>query len=300
MLRMFGTGLKVSRSFYSSVSELTYPSEESLVKATCRDPPMIALLKAHLPTDPFPQHKRADLLLLVSSLNGLPSINGSVGSSSISSTMKSVGISTFPILKGSLFATDKGMRLTDDPRSQRLFLKDRGPNMQGKVKLPRIFLFVGDDLPLNDCTALTSQHYHPLCFPGSLLNSILQKFLISSIELWFVLLSLVSSARSSSGSGFCSSSIEFRVELSAYSTKSSPSSSSMSTAIWGGLPLLGNCRPLLSVTAWHTLVVKRMMHLKTQLFVDAESGFTKLLDLCKCTDRGSMGIEHKDWLLSTL
>ncbi|CAA7051141.1 unnamed protein product [Microthlaspi erraticum] len=33
---------------------------------------------------------------------------------------------------------------------------------------------------------------------------------------------------------------------------------------------------------------------------DAESGFTKLLDLCKCTDRGSMGIEHKDWLLSTL
>ncbi|CAA7060963.1 unnamed protein product [Microthlaspi erraticum] len=30
------------------------------------------------------------------------------------------------------------------------------------------------------------------------------------------------------------------------------------------------------------------------------SGFTKLLDLCKCTDRGSMGIEHKDWLLSTL
>ncbi|CAA7026168.1 unnamed protein product [Microthlaspi erraticum] len=24
------------------------------------------------------------------------------------------------------------------------------------------------------------------------------------------------------------------------------------------------------------------------------------LDLCKCTDRGSMGIEHKDWLLSTL
>ncbi|CAA7039480.1 unnamed protein product [Microthlaspi erraticum] len=28
--------------------------------------------------------------------------------------------------------------------------------------------------------------------------------------------------------------------------------------------------------------------------------FTKLLDLCKCTDRGSMGIEHKDWLLSTL
>ncbi|CAA7040683.1 unnamed protein product [Microthlaspi erraticum] len=34
--------------------------------------------------------------------------------------------------------------------------------------------------------------------------------------------------------------------------------------------------------------------------VDAESGFTKLLDLCKCTDRGSMGIEHKDWLLSTL
>ncbi|CAA7046735.1 unnamed protein product [Microthlaspi erraticum] len=34
--------------------------------------------------------------------------------------------------------------------------------------------------------------------------------------------------------------------------------------------------------------------------LDAESGFTKLLDLCKCTDRGSMGIEHKDWLLSTL
>ncbi|CAA7050249.1 unnamed protein product [Microthlaspi erraticum] len=33
---------------------------------------------------------------------------------------------------------------------------------------------------------------------------------------------------------------------------------------------------------------------------DVESGFTKLLDLCKCTDRGSMGIEHKDWLLSTL
>ncbi|CAA7045581.1 unnamed protein product [Microthlaspi erraticum] len=136
MLRMFGTGLKVSRSFlYSSVSELTYPSEESLVKATCRDPPMIALLKAHLPTDPFPQHKRADLLLLVphcildvklhlrsfpkfSSIvpsqtsiialavarNGLPSINGSVGSSSISSTMKSVGISTFPISKAGLQA----------------------------------------------------------------------------------------------------------------------------------------------------------------------------------------------------
>ncbi|CAA7040384.1 unnamed protein product [Microthlaspi erraticum] len=31
-----------------------------------------------------------------------------------------------------------------------------------------------------------------------------------------------------------------------------------------------------------------------------QKGFTKLLDLCKCTDRGSMGIEHKDWLLSTL
>ncbi|CAA7047748.1 unnamed protein product [Microthlaspi erraticum] len=56
-----------------------------------------------------------------------------------------------------------------------------------------------------------------------------------SIELWFVLLSL----------GFFSSiELWFRVlfqldrvrcRMSAYSTKSSPSSSSMSTAIWGGL-----------------------------------------------------------------
>ncbi|CAA7018772.1 unnamed protein product [Microthlaspi erraticum] len=58
---------------------------------------------------------------------------------------------------------------------------------------------------------------------------------LSSIELWFRVLFQLD---------------RVRVELSSDSTKSSPSSSSMSTAIWGGLPLLGNCRPLLSVTAW--------------------------------------------------
>ncbi|CAA7017894.1 unnamed protein product [Microthlaspi erraticum] len=41
-------------------------------------------------------------------------------------------------------------------------------------------------------------------------------------------------------------------------------------------------------------------HLDPLVVTDVKSGFTKLLDLCKCTDRGSMGIEHKDWLLSTL
>ncbi|CAA7032049.1 unnamed protein product [Microthlaspi erraticum] len=124
MLRMLGTGLKVSRSFeYSSVSELTYPSEESLVKATCRGSSNDSLLKAHLPTDPFLNIKeltfycwlphcildvklhlrsfpkfssivpsQTSIIALAVARNGLPSINGSVGSSSISSTMKSVGI----------------------------------------------------------------------------------------------------------------------------------------------------------------------------------------------------------------
>ncbi|CAA7030167.1 unnamed protein product [Microthlaspi erraticum] len=34
--------------------------------------------------------------------------------------------------------------------------------------------------------------------------------------------------------------------------------------------------------------------------VDLVQVLPNSLDLCKCTDRGSMGIEHKDWLLSTL
>ncbi|CAA7041364.1 unnamed protein product [Microthlaspi erraticum] len=277
MLRMFGTGLKVSRSFLyhrflSSHIPLKNPWSKQLVGSF---PKFSSIVPS-----------QTSIIALAVARNGLPRINGSVGSSSISSTMKSVGslhsLSQRQVFKhpSCLFATDKGMRLTDDPRSQRLFLKDRVPTCR-QSETPRIFLFVGDDLPLNDCTALTSQHYHPLCFPGSLLNSILQEFLIrwnehqgvderqlqlkclisssnlalcasnscflnlpgkgrgglygggpagvsfffatglvgwldllclfllGSIELWFVLLSLGFSARSSSGSGFCSSSIEF-------------------------------------------------------------------------------------------
>ncbi|CAA7039944.1 unnamed protein product [Microthlaspi erraticum] len=53
-----------------------------------------------------------------------------------------------------------------------------------------------------------------------------------------------------------------------------------------------------TIAAPMTEIIKKAVGFKWRS--DVESGFTKLLDLCKCTDRGSMGIEHKDWLLSTL
>ncbi|CAA7048875.1 unnamed protein product [Microthlaspi erraticum] len=227
MLRMFGTGLKVSRSFdYSSVSELTYPSEESLVKATCRDP-LITLLKAHLPTDPFPQHKRADLLLLVSSLNGLPSINGSVGSSSISSTMKSVGISTFPISKAGLQAFPVGNLIDLSAKTSEIPQACCFLNLPGKG---RGGLYGGgpDGVSFFFATGLVGWLELALSVSSG------------SIELWFVLQSRFLQLDRVLVQGFVPARSS-SVRLSAYSTKSSPSSSSMSTAIWGGLLLLGNC-----------------------------------------------------------
>ena len=104
--------------------------------------------------------------------NGLPRINGSWASSPISSTTKSVGISYLPIFTGrsskmptgyftersantreslhflywvnpSFFATDKGIKLTLAPKSQRLFSNTIGPRAQGSVKLPGSSNFSG-------------------------------------------------------------------------------------------------------------------------------------------------------------